>query len=280
MIAVCSLPYKEYVLLKPFLKRLLGPQLKRSVKRMLGRSMLDEVDLIYEALEDKINTKVMVDVGAHHGGSLESFAYDGWRVYAFEPDPKNRTLLKSYCHNMSRVTIDSRAVSNRDETDRPFFNSNVSMGISSLSSFHPSHKRTDTVSTVTLKSFFQENNIKDVGFLKIDTEGHDLFVLQGMPWKDVEPEVILCEFEDRKTKLHGYNYDDMASYLIEKGYEILVSEWFPIVEYGKQHRWRKFSRYPCRLFDENGWGNLIAVRDHESMKAVIRISEIYAKRFG
>ncbi|MEJ2065809.1 MAG: FkbM family methyltransferase [Reinekea sp.] len=267
-------------MLKPILKRILGPQLKRSIKKFLGRQQLEEVDLIYGCLKDDNIAKVMVDVGGHHGGSLECFAFDGWRIYAFEPDPKNRAILKSFCQNMPNVSIDSRAVSNQDENEKPFFNSNVSSGISSLSSFHTSHKQVGTVSTVTLTTFFQENNISNVGFLKIDTEGHDLFVLKGVPWKDVMPEVVLCEFEDRKTVPLGYDFNDMASFLVDKGYQVLVSEWFPIIEYGSRHRWRRFAKYPCKLQDENAWGNIIAVKDDVRMQNILRLSEIFLKRFG
>lgn len=267
-------------MLKLFLRRMLGPNITRSIKKILCREHMDEVDLIYEVLSDKIKSKVMVDVGAHFGGSLERFAHDGWRIYAFEPDPKNREILSSYCRNITGVTIDSRAVSNQDIEDRPFYNSEVSTGISSLSSFHSTHKQIGTVSTVTLKSFFRENEIKSFGFLKIDTEGHDLFVLQGMPWESVRPDVILCEFEDRKTESLGYDFNDMALYLVDKGYKILVSEWCPIIEYGEQHRWRRFVQYPCELLDELAWGNLIAIKDDKSFDAITQKAEIFAERFG
>lgn len=269
----------ECDLLKLFLRRILGPHISRSIKKILGCEKIDEVDLIYEALSGKIKSKVMVDVGAHFGGSLERFAHDGWRIYAFEPDPQNRAILSSYCRNISGVTIDSRAVSNQDNEDRPFYKSEVSTGISSLSSFHSTHKQIGTVSTVTLKSIFRENDIKSLGFLKIDTEGHDLFVLQGMPWENVKPDVILCEFEDRKTKSHGYDFNDMASYLVDKGYKILVSEWYPIVEYGGHHQWRRFVQYPCELLDELAWGNLIAIKDNKLFDEISHKAELFAERY-
>jgi hypothetical protein len=69
----------------------------------------------------------------------------------------------------------------------------------------------------------------------------------------------MCEFEDRKTVPLGYDYDDLATYLIKLGYVVFTSEWYPVVEYGRRHRWRSMRRYPVPLDDERGWGNLLAV---------------------
>ena len=55
-------------------------------------------------------------------------------------------------------------------------------------------------------------------------------------------------------------WSDMADYLIERGYEVLVSEWHPIKRYGGRHTWRLMQRYPCTLAEPNAWGNLIAVQ--------------------
>ena len=63
----------------------------------------------------------------------------------------------------------------------PFFTSGVSSGISGLSSFHPSHKESQRADLATLSDFISKEDIAQVDFLKIDTEGFDLFVLQGFP---------------------------------------------------------------------------------------------------
>ena len=172
-------------------------------------------------------------------------------------------MPSSRTRSTEAVHIDPRAVSNRIEDGVPFYRSAISAGISGLSSFHPTHEAQGTVDTVTLGTFFRHHRITAVDFLKIDTEGYDLFVLQGVPWQDVAPRVVLCEFEDRKTRPLGYRFEDLAAYLLDRGYEVLVSEWHPIVAYGTAHRWRRFEPYPCTLRDPQAWGNLIAVRDPE-----------------
>lgn len=221
----------------------------------------------------------MIDVGVHYGESLERFAFGGWVVYAFEPDSRNRAILSAYCKKMTNVTIDPRAVTDKDLGNLPFYNSSVSTGISSLSSFHSTHKEIGHVPTVTLEKFIREKNMKNIGFLKVDTEGHDLFVLKGLDWEESVPEIILCQFENMKTKALGYDFDDLAGFLVGKGYHVLVSEWYPIIEYGTKHSWRRFVKYPCTLIDKKAWGNLIATKDSGLFAELTRQAAIYGRDF-
>ena len=196
----------------------------------------------------------MIDVGAHWGTALAPFAMSGWDVYAFEPDPTNRNELKK---RFPDIHIDTRAVSNKAETNVTLYKSQQSTGISSLSPFHESHYAAIGVDVTTLSSFIREQKIKSVDFLKIDTEGYDYFVLQDFPWKKA-PKVILCEFENSKTEPLGYSFNDMAKFLMSKGYSLKVSEWYPVKAYGAAHEWKQFADYPYEL-DSNAWGNIVAV---------------------
>lgn len=251
-----------------------------SDRRSVLKARPGEVNLAYWVLRKYPGSKVMVDVGAHFGTTLKRFAEDGWQVYAFEPDPQNRARLEALAHNFDNVTIDTRAVSNEIKTDQPFFRSEVSSGISGLSSFHASHQEVERVSTITLERFCNERGIKDIDFLKIDTEGYDLFVLKSVPWDTIKPKLIIAEFEDRKTVPLGYTYHDLAKYLTGHGYRVLVSEWYPVVEYGGDHKWRTFAEYPAELLGgEQACGNLIAVidqREFQKLKKVCRSHQFMA----
>lgn len=91
----------------------------------------------------------------------------------------------------------------------------------------------------------------------------NLIYTNGFPWEKDRPEAIVCEFEDLKTIHLNYTWRDMAEFLKELGYKIIVSEWYPIVKYGTTHNWRCFKEYPCELDDENAWGNFICFKDNE-----------------
>ena len=140
---------------------------------------------------------------------------------------------------------------------RDLFVSDVSAGISALAPFHPSHHVGASVETVRLDTYLA--TVDDVAVLKTDTEGWDLPVLRTFPWDRIRPAAVVCEFEDRKTVPLGYAWDDLARFMLDLGYAVLVSEWFPVVEYGQRHRWRSLRRYPTPLRDPKAWGNLICV---------------------
>jgi len=238
----------------------------------------DETNCIAQLFLSDINGSIMIDVGAHHGSALMPFLNNGWKVYAFEPDENNQIKLKdrlAKLKNKSLVSLDTRCVSNKSQKGVCFYRSEQSTGISGLSAFHESHVASQRVDTVTLGEYFLNKPMPAVDFLKIDTEGHDLFVLQGFPWERATPTVIECEFEDLKTVPLGYTFHDMARFLMDKGYTVYVSEWHPIVRYGIRHDWRSLSRYPCQLSDEKAWGNLLAFRDaideSELIKAVRKV---------
>ena len=48
-------------------------------------------------------------------------------------------------------------------------------------------------------------------------------------------------------------------FLEQKGYSVMVSEWYPVVEYGGNHKWRRFTHYPTDDIPSNSCGNLIAI---------------------
>jgi len=215
---------------------------------------------------------VMIDVGAHHGLALAPFLDMGWRIWAFEPDASNRAVLEQRLerHPLGKhVRVDTRAAAAESRSQQAFYRSDVSTGISGLSAFHESHREAQRVDTVTLDEVMRGQGITAVDFLKIDTEGHDLFVLKGFPFDRVRPAVIECEFEDAKTVPLGYRFDDIARFLADLGYTVFVSEWHPIIRYGIAHDWCRIARYPCTLTDARGWGNLLAFAEPPDEAALL-----------
>lgn len=236
----------------------------------------DESRIAYDALNANSFKGLMIDVGAHYGLSLLPFATSGWNILALEPDAKNREKLDAAVSELPNVKIDTRAVSDRIQNNVTFYSSDESTGISGLSSFHPSHKPSCTVNITTLDSLLDEYGIGDktIDFLKIDTEGYDLFALKGFPWHKLKPRIIVCEFEDSKTTPLGYTFNDLADYLTQLDYKLIVSEWFPITQYGTLHDWRRFAEYPCNLMDANAWGNIIAAKEETVYKNLLEICKL------
>ena len=230
---------------------------------------LDEADIAWDFFNDHTAPGTMVDVGAHYGSALRPFVRHGWQVFAFEPDAQNRVHLTAEFGNFPKLVIDPRAVSDTPRQGVVFYRSDVSSGISGLSAFDPSHRAQATIDITTLAELIDTRQLRNIDFLKIDTEGHDLFVLRGLPWATLRPRLILCEYEDHKTAPLGYNYQDLANFLAGQGYTVVTSEWFPIKRYGIQHRWRQFAEgQPPPIADPQGWGNILAVRDAADLPAM------------
>lgn len=81
-----------------------------------------------------------------------------------------------------------------------------------------------------------------VDFLKIDSEGHDLFALQGFTWERFKPAVIQSELEDAKRLLMGYLWQNLVEFLYRKSCFFYLSEWHPTIVYGTSSEWHQLSR--------------------------------------
>jgi hypothetical protein len=156
-----------------------------------------------------------------------------------------------------RVSLDKRAVTDTSGEMRPLYTSKESTGVSALAPFLDSHIVADSVETVSLREAL---DARHVDVLKVDTEGFDLSVLNGYPWDRDSPDVIVCEFENRKTLPLGYSTTDLGDFLVAKGYQVWMSEWHPVIRYGIQHEWHRLSAYPCEPSSSEAWGNFLAFK--------------------
>lgn len=231
------------------------------------KAQFDECGFVFEILAARDCSGAMIDVGAHHGGSLAPFAKAGWRVWAFEPDPNNCKVLQRKFGRNRLVRISPNAVGAREQKNVALFNSTVSSGITTLAPFHESHTKCATVDVVTVDQVVEAESIEAVEFLKIDVEGFEMDVLKGLDLERIRPRAIMAEFEDAKTRKRGYTVQDLIGRLAQAGYVIYVSEWHPIERYGVQHSWRRLRKHPCEI-PPDAWGNLIAFREDPSPDAI------------
>jgi len=217
-----------------------------------------EAELIWHYFAQHPRVGTMIDVGAQFGTSFRAYLETGWRVVAFEPEPGKVTKLQKYLGN-PRLTFYPQAVGDREMSNVAFFTSEESTGISSLIPFRASHKEAARVNVTTLAKVIPELDLKQLDYLKIDTEGNDYRVLTGFPWATLTPDVLMCEFDELKTRGLGFDYRSTGDLLTSKGYEVWISEWHPLLRYGSGHRWRSIEPYPSNVSEPDAWGNFIAV---------------------
>lgn len=260
--------------MKKIIKKVLGKKLILLLKNLFLKPLFSEADLIKDFFDSKNIVGTMLDVGVHYGESFIDYAKNGWIIFGVEPNPICIASLPKY----DNFKLYQNAASDIDDQDVTLYTSTESTGITSLIPFNPDHKPFVTVKTITLKTIIQKENIKKIDFLKIDIEGYDFFALKGFPFEVLKPSIIICEFEDKKTRNLGYTYKDLAKLLLDQDYKVYVSEWFPIKKYGVQHDWKDIRSYAGSLLDENGWGNFIAIKN-EFANSFDEFLTLYVKKY-
>lgn len=256
---------------------------KGRAKKALPRSdhaRIDETAVVAELFKERKGREhVMIDVGAHFGGSALHFDTLDWTIHCFEPDPANRAKLVGRFGKNENVTIDVRAVSDQLQKDVPFFKSEESTGISGLHAFRDTHQEEGRVDLTTVAELIEERGLSKIDFLKIDVEGFDFNVLKGVPWDRWRPDAIECEYEDYKTVKMGHTWRDIAEYLRARGYAVYISEWHPIIRYGIAHDWKRVVPYPGVDVPSESWGNMLAFREDPGYTAVLGAFRKLTKKY-
>lgn len=170
----------------------------------------------------KNSPKVIFDVGANVGKySTLLTKYTDAKIYAFEP---NTSSFERLSQLPEQVIKTNAAVGNKNERKILFF-AKEHDGMASLDGRVRQGNELE-VEVVTLESFAAKNNIKDIDLLKIDTEGWEREVLDGLG--SLRPKMIQFEFDlhhmTRECTLKGF-----ASMLPEYTfYRLLPSSWIKI----------------------------------------------------
>jgi FkbM family methyltransferase len=174
---------------------------------------------------------VMIDVGAHIGyySILASKAVGpGGKVVAVEPNPGTlRRLYKNLqLSNASNVVVEEVANTDRETTLQFFESSLWNSGMSSLSEANairaPGHSVvTTTVRGRPLDAIVKELGLQRVDLVKIDVEGAEVQVLQGMKQilTELHP-VLLVEMDAEQLANMGTSLEQMRALLIGSGYVV------------------------------------------------------------
>jgi|SRR3989344_1089398 len=140
----------------------------------------------------------VVDVGANLGYftrlSAKLVGPTG-HVYAFEPDADNFLLLKENTKQLKNVHIVQSAVSNREGTVTFYLSDK--MGMHSLLECKNKGEQV-TVSSTTLDCLSEKT---DINFVKIDVEGAEREVFQGMEKLLLRKPIIVFEYNPLDSKV-------------------------------------------------------------------------------
>lgn len=163
------------------------------------------------------NTDTIIDVGAHIGlFSLHASQYckDG-KIYAFEPIKENYDILKSniQLNNSSKIKAENCAIS-KSTSKIILYQSNDDSG---HSKFIETNNPVE-VHSRSLNDFFNEEKIKKCNLLKLDCEGSEYEIIDGLNDENFEKiEKMIIEYhlansnpemlENLKKRLKQFSYD-------------------------------------------------------------------------
>ncbi|MBS1875383.1 MAG: FkbM family methyltransferase [Acidobacteria bacterium] len=168
-----------------------------------------------------------IDIGAHHGlyTLLASrMVKETGRVVAFEPSPRERRRLRKHVwiNRCANVRIEEFALGKAPGLDHLYVVRGRETGCNSRRP--PVNAGTTTllpVRVTSLDEYCRANLIGTVDFIKLDAEGAELEILEGMTDILAGPQrpLFLCEVDDHRTQPWGYPSKRILEYLKERRYE-------------------------------------------------------------
>ena len=194
---------------------------------------------VFSFLKNRINeNSVIFDVGAHHGETIKNFIknFVFSEIHSFEASYKNFDILKSNYNdkNECKIILNNFGLSNQKKEFKIHqFSESSSSTLSKINEKSKYFKRKINVLGLSkdknyyenlkvqldlLDNYFIEKKINKIDLLKIDTEGHEYYVLKGSI-KSL-PKIKYIYFE--------HHYDDMLKkeYTFSKIHDFLKQNGF------------------------------------------------------
>ncbi|NCS43124.1 MAG: FkbM family methyltransferase [Microcystis aeruginosa G13-05] len=228
-----------------------------------------------------------LDIGANQGDVTERLLQTGYEVYAFEPFLPVVEKLKNRLSNFSNLHVFPLALGAineerelhlvgdknlvNDPNSQPLYPDADYTLLSSINIHSLPEGMVFTekvpITVTTLETLHQQQQVPmEVGLVKIDTEGFDLQVIQGMG--DCRYPVVVAEFWDEKFPFGEFGVDNRLPSLVEamklRGYHwfIVIYRVFPNNE---------VSFYCNHLISVgSSWGNVFFFQEHSVFSEALK----------
>jgi FkbM family methyltransferase len=228
-----------------------------------------------------------LDIGANQGDVTERLLQTGYEVYAFEPFLPVVEKLKNRLSNFSNLQVFPLALGAineerelhlvgdqnlvNDPNSQPLYPDADYTLLSSINIHSLPEGMVFTekvpITVTTLETLHQQQQVPmEVGLVKIDTEGFDLQVIQGMG--DYRYPVVVAEFWDEKFPFGEFGVDNRLPSLVEamklRGYHwfIVIYRVFPNNE---------VSFYCNHLISVgSSWGNVFFFQEHSVFSEALK----------
>ena len=156
---------------------------------------------------------IVVDGGAFVGGfSLAASRAGAVHVYAVEPSPDNYKALLKNTADDNRIETSQAALWNENKTlEFEVANDGTESGIVS-----DAGGQIISVPGKTVQTFVEEMDLDNIDFLKLDAEGFEPEVLEGIGDLQISKLSVACGAE----RNNRFTREQVAEKLISRGYEI------------------------------------------------------------
>lgn len=212
------------------LETTIGRRLFKSAYFFYKRHIEDDLQELLRAFPALVGGGDVLDIGANVGYTATVLARamaPGCKVYAFEPEPSNFELLKDTARQPAfecRIVALPYAVGANNGTvdlwvnDRQHGDHRVVT--EQFRSEHPEGKQV-SVDMVSIDNFM-ENGRGSVSFVKIDVQGYELAVCQGMQnTVRVNPDIsILVEYMPSAMRGLGFEPSHLIDFFVGRGFAI------------------------------------------------------------
>lgn len=234
---------------------------------------------IASTLIRSFTTPIVVDVGVERGSFIELARDAGAsQIIGFEPLPRHFKALASQFIGNGQIVVHPIAISDRNgyaqfhiatDLDGKELDFHHTLGDLGDSATVIRSKRTLRVETATLSDLISKGLVpSNIDFLKIDTDGHDLSVLQGLGI--FCPRIIMAEYWDTLPETSGenpYRLSDLAKWATEHGYSRML-----IV---RRHGHMETIQWDAPWTIEGDWGNVFFFRqDFENTRSLEHLTNM------
>ncbi len=218
-----------------------------------------------------------LDIGANVGDASEYLLQSGYTVYAFEPSKSTYNQLLNRLQQWPNFRAQSVALGSKDGVQPLYFCKDLSgedkyadLTLYSTLKLHPTPVDLQFASKVdvsvrSLTSLHASGEVpKEVGLVKIDTEGNDFEVILGM--NSHRYPVVILEYWDREHVFGGAD-ESSVSYLV-KQMRMRQYPWHVVIYRTADNR---ISFYPNRTQSPGGtWGNIFFFQDYDVFCQALR----------
>jgi FkbM family methyltransferase len=186
-----------------------------------------EKDDIQKCLDYLPEESIFFDIGANIGIFSLSLAQKGAKVFAFEPHPLAYLELENHIKTNKLSNIKPFNLACSEVNGQVSFTTAVDSAYSSMhetayswSSWKIQKSDQITVPSKTVDTLVSEMNIEKIDLCKIDVEGGELNVLNGMKsiLAEQRVKVLLIELNQDTYKGAGYEPKDLEKFLNDYGY--------------------------------------------------------------